>query len=122
MTWNASTIDGVVSRQTIGFGTKSQHEGFVLRTLDGNALLLEVKGWGTFKQEPFEPFEGRRCRVEGAREDNHLIAQSVQALDKPDLQWSISHSAGRSCSFCRRPLEDSLIDHCPMCGSPISKS
>ena len=109
---------GTISKELLGLGTKSERMGYVVETA-GKKLTLEADGFGSFAIEAFAPFAGHRCRIEASQEGARLLAREVQALDKPGLNWSLTYTPGRTCTFCGQPVGDQAADHCPRCGAAI---
>ena len=114
-----SVYVGTVSRQQLATGSKSQRTGFVLRRAEGPTLVLEVAGWGPYRQEVFTPFEGHKCHIEADCIGRRLLARSIKALDDTEMEWSLTYRQGNKCSFCGSFLPDTITEYCPRCGARI---
>jgi hypothetical protein len=59
------THTGVVRRQLVNKGSKSEHNAVVLDCGDGHPVPLRVKGGNPFHDPALDPFVGMRVTLEG---------------------------------------------------------
>ena len=65
-------IRGRVTKKKLYAGTKSEHEGIVLVTPDGE-FKLRRRGGNPFRDEAIEKLEGKEIEGEGILRDNNFI-------------------------------------------------
>jgi len=76
-------FNGEVARDVINRGTKSEHEGIVLKTAAGQVFRLYVEGDNPFEYQSVKPLVGLDVSVEGTVDpaDKRGILRVKQASD-----------------------------------------
>jgi hypothetical protein len=72
-------IQGHVIKKTLYQGTKSEHEGLVLVTPEGE-YKLRRQGGNPFWDEELAPLEGKEVSAEGLLRGNQLIMSSWNVI------------------------------------------
>ena len=75
-------IRGRVARKRLYAGTKSEHEGLVLVTAQGE-YKLQRKGGNPFWDDTLAELEGREIEAEGALRETRFIASRWVILSPP---------------------------------------
>jgi len=75
-------IRGRVARKRLYAGTKSEHEGLVLVTAQGE-YKLQRKGGNPFWDDTLAELEGREIEAEGALRETLFIASGWVVLSPP---------------------------------------
>lgn len=75
-------IRGRVVRKRLYAGTKSEHEGLVLVTAQGE-YKLQRKGGNPFWDDTLAELEGREIEAEGALRETRFIASEWVVLSPP---------------------------------------
>lgn len=73
------TFTGVLRRQRLHKGSKSEHEAVVLDTGNGNPLKVQVTGANPFSNPALDALVGQRVRVDGttAANTNTLLVEKM---------------------------------------------
>lgn len=59
------TFNGLVEKKLINIGSRSEHEGVLLTTDEGNIFELRIKGHNPFSDPELDAFAGQKVSVEG---------------------------------------------------------
>lgn len=68
-------LSGRIERHRLAAGTKSEHEGLVLRTPDGTLHRLRRRGGNPFRDPALEALEGKDVRLNGELRDGVFWVQ-----------------------------------------------
>lgn len=72
-------FEGLVLKKHLWAGTKSEHEGLILRTQGGD-YKLRRQGGNPFRDEELEKLEGCRIRCEGLLRDQQIIMTTWEII------------------------------------------
>lgn len=70
---------GQVVRRTLSGGSKSEHDGLVLVTDDGE-YRLRREGGNPFWDDALAPLEGKRIECDGALRGNQLVMSTWKVI------------------------------------------
>lgn len=73
-------FNGVVRREVVAKGSKSEHTALVLETAAAQKLTLRVRGTNAFEEPAaLKPFVDQRVRIQGVVANNVLFVGNIQA-------------------------------------------
>ncbi len=76
------TFNGVVRRQRVAVGSKSEHTALVLETAN-KTFVLRVRGDSPFSEcAPAAPYVDRDVRIQGIVHKHYLFVGNIQGLPK----------------------------------------